>query len=252
MRRLVPLLLALTILAGCGGSSHSTAAKGPTLQTECGDLPKGLDAKPLWLNTPDGVRLYAATAGKGPKAVVLLHESGSNLCGWIPTMQWLQGNGIRTVAIDMRGAGRSGPGKPSTYFAYGHDIQAAVDEARAEGAKDIILMGASMGGAAELMYAPTIKDIAGVVSLSGELRLPDQKLDGIDAIPKLRAPLLAIGTREDGYFDAADSKKLYAAAGSTDKQAVEFPGALHGWDMLDAAPYRARVKKLLLAWLNRH
>jgi hypothetical protein len=243
---------ATALLAGCGGSSKSAAPQGPPLETECGDLPRGLDAKPIWLHTPDGVRIYAATAGKGAKAVVLLHESQANLCGWLPTMQWLQNNGIRAVAIDMRGAGRSGPGRPSAYFHYGLDMQAALDEARVEGSKDLFLMGASMGGAAALMYARALSGLAGVVSLSGELRLPEAQLDGIDAVPKLRAPLLTIGSRQDGYFDAADSRKLHRAAGSADKQAAVFPSSYHGWDLLDVAPYKARVQKLLLDWLERH
>ena len=248
--RLIPLLLTAALLAGCG--SASTAPKGPPLETECGDLPKGLDAKPIWLHTSDGVRLYAATAGKGAKAVVLLHESQANLCGWLPTMQWLEDNGLRAIAIDMRGAGRSGPGRPSAYFHSGQDMKAALDEARAEGSKDLVLIGASMGGAAALMYAPTLSGLAGVVSLSGEPKLPNAELDGIDAVPKLRAPLLTIGSRQDGYFDAADSRKLHQAAGSPDKQAAVFPGSYHGWDLIQTAPYEARAQKLLLAWLDRH
>ncbi|HEU5213202.1 MAG TPA: alpha/beta fold hydrolase [Gaiellaceae bacterium] len=252
MRRLLPVLLAATLLAGCGGSSHPTAQAGPPIQTECGDLPKGLVARSIWLHTSDGLRLYAATAGNGGKAVVLLHESQASLCGWLTTMKWLGDNGIRTVAIDMRGSGRSDPGKPSEYFDFRPDIEAALAEARAAGSKDLFLMGASLGGATTLMYAPTVSGLSGVVSLSGELRLPNYRLDGIDAVPKLRAPLLTIGSREDGYFDAADSRRLYRAAGSPDKQAAEFPGAFHGWDLLDVAPYRARVQHLLLGWLDRH
>ena len=252
VRFLVVAVAAAALLAGCGGSSKSAAPHGPPLETECGDLPKGLDARPIWLHTSDGVRLYAATAGKGAKAVVLLHESQANLCGWLPTMHWLQNNGIRAIAIDMRGAGRSGPGRPSADFHYGQDMQAALDDARAEGSKDLLLMGASMGGAAELMYAPALSGLAGVVSLSGELRLPNAQLDGVDAVPRLRAPLLTIGSRQDGYFDAADSRKLHQAAGSPDKGAAVFPGSYHGWDLLDVAPYKSRVQKLLLDWLQRH
>jgi alpha-beta hydrolase superfamily lysophospholipase len=252
MRRLLPLLFAAVLLAGCGSGSHSTAAQGPPLQTECGDLPKGLSVKPIWLHTADGVRLYAATAGTGTKAVLLLHESPADLCGWLPTMQWLEQNGMRAVAIDFRGAGRSGPGSRANFFRYGNDIRAGLAEAKAEGSTDLFLMGASFGGAAAMMYAPTIGNLAGVVSLSGELKLPNVQLDAIDAVPKLRAPLLTIGSREDGSFDAADSKTLHQAAGSSDKQAAIFPSSYHGWDLLDVAPYKAHVKKLLLTWLQAH
>jgi hypothetical protein len=30
-----------------------------------------------------------------------------------------------------------------------------------------------------------------------------------------------------------------------------FPGGYHGWDLLDVAPYRARVKALILGFITR-
>jgi len=123
-------LLAVLVLAGCGGGGSSpTADKGPSVQTECGDLPDGLAANPLWLRTSDGVRLYAASAGKGTKAVVLLHESPANLCGWLPTMNLLAKHGFRALAIDFRGFGRSTVDR-SAAISVQPDIQAGIDEAK--------------------------------------------------------------------------------------------------------------------------
>ena len=215
-------------------------------------MPKGLDAKPIWLHTSDGVRLYAATAGSGSKAVVLLHEFPADLCGWFPTMQVLADHGYRAIALDFRGSGRSGKPRLAIYLHLRPDIQAGIDEARAEGAKEVFLMGASLGGAAAMTHAPSLKGLAGVVSLSGELKLPNFALDAIDAVPRLRVPFLTMAARDDSSFDAADAHTLIRAVGSKDKRLVLFPGSRHGWDYIDPAPYKARARRILLDWLHAH
>jgi dienelactone hydrolase len=247
MTRLLPLLVLFVLLAGCGGGgTKSSADKGPSVATECGDLPDGLETHGLWLHTSDGVRLYAATTGDGKKAVVLLHESPANLCGWLDTMKLLADHGFRALAIDFRGWGRSTVDR-SKGLSVRPDIEAAVDEAKAEGSDEVFLMGASYGGAAELTYGPDV-GVDGIVSLSGELKLP--YLNAIGAVPRLKAPLLVLAGRTDGAANAADAHKLIQAAGSSDKRAEVFPGAYHGWALLDDAPYGPRAQKLVLDWLD--
>lgn len=252
MRYLVPVLVVL-VLAACGGSSHRLANGGaPSVATTCGSLPSGLSAATYFLHTGDRIRIYAAAAGDGSKAVVLLHESGgAGLCGWLPTMRWLARNGIRAIAINARGYPPSGMPSLASYHHYAQDIQAAVDAAHSLGAKDVFVMGASMGGAATVSEAPKLKDVAGVISLSGELSLPSSELDAIGAAPKIRVPFLFLGSEVDGYVLGSDARRLTRAVGSKDKQVHIFAGGYHGWDLLDVAPYRARVKSLLLGWLRQ-
>jgi alpha-beta hydrolase superfamily lysophospholipase len=251
MARIVLALLCSTLLlAGCGGGKpESTATPGPSLETECGDLPAGLHARAVWLRTSDGVRLYAATTGEGSKAVVLLHESPANLCGWLPTMHLFAKHGIRAVAVDFRGFGRSTVDRTKG-LSVRPDIQAAVDEAKEEGSSKVFLMGASYGGAAELTYAPDLENVDGVVSLSGELRLP--YLNAIGAVPRLHVPLLVLAGRDDGLANAADAHTLVRAAGSSDKRAAVYPGEYHGWALLDDAPYGPKAQRLVLHWLGAH
>jgi pimeloyl-ACP methyl ester carboxylesterase len=240
-------------LTGCGGSSHTPANGGaPSLATTCGALPAGLAASTYFLTTPDGVRIYAAAAGHGSTAVVLLHESGgAGLCGWLPTLRWLSANGIRPVAINFRGYPPSGTPSLANYHHYAQDIQAAVDAAHALGAKNVFVLGASMGGAATVAEAPSLKDVAGVISLSGELELPTLELDAIGAAPRITVPFLFVGSEADGYVLGSEARRLTRAVGSSDKQAHIFDGGYHGWDLLDVAPYRARVRSLLLGWLRQ-
>jgi alpha-beta hydrolase superfamily lysophospholipase len=251
VRYLVPVLAVLALTA-CGGASHELARSGaPTLARTCGSLPAGLAAPTYFLKTDDGVRIYAAATRSGSKAVVLLHESGgAGLCGWLPTMRWLSANGIRTVAINFRGYPPSGLPSLANYHHYAQDIQAAVDAAHTLGAAHVFVMGASMGGAATVAEAPRLKDVAGVISLSGELSLPTTELDAIGAAPRITMPFLFVGSEVDGYVPGPDARRLTRAVGSKDKQVHIFADGYHGWDLLDSAPYRARVKALILDWLR--
>jgi alpha-beta hydrolase superfamily lysophospholipase len=244
----------VVLLTACGGSSHELASRGaPSLASTCGTVPAGLGASTYFLKTSDGIRIYAAAAGEGSKALVLVHESGgAGLCGWLPTMRWLTRNGIRAVAIDLRGYPPSSTPSLAIYHHYAKDIQAAVDAAHTLGAKSVFVMGASLGGAATVAEAPKLDDVAGVISLSGELELPTAELDAIGAAPHITMPFLFVGSEADGYVLGSDARRLTRAVGSTDKQAHIFAGGYHGWDLLDVAPYRTRVKALILAWLANH
>ncbi len=251
MRYVLPIV-AVLVLTSCGGSSRTLATGGaPSLAYTCGALPAGLKASTYFLKTGDGVRIYAAATGGGSRAVVLVHESGgAGLCGWLPTMRWLSANGIRTVAINFRGYPPSGLPSLANYHHYAQDIQAAVDAAHTLGATHVFVMGASMGGAATVAEAPKLKDVAGVISLSGELSLPTSELDAIGAAPRITMPFLFVGSEVDGYVPGPDARRLTRAVGSRDKQVHIFAGGYHGWDLLGSAPYRAHVKALLLGWLR--
>jgi alpha-beta hydrolase superfamily lysophospholipase len=246
-------IVAVLVLTGCGGTSHKLANAGaPPLASTCGALPARLTASTYFLKTGDGVRIYAAAAGSGSKAIVLLHESGgAGLCGWLPTMRWLSASGFRTVALNLRGYPPSGSPALAIYHHYAQDIQAAVDAAHTLGADDVFVMGASLGGAATVAEAPALRDVAGVISLSGELELPTSELDAIGAAPKITVPFLFVGSEADGYVLGSEGRRLTRAVGSKDKQAHIFTGGYHGWDLLDAAPYRTRVKSLVLRWITQ-
>lgn len=252
MRYLVPVLVLATLTA-CGGSSHKLANGGaPSVATTCGTVPAGLSTSTYFLRASDGIRIYAAAAGSGSKAVVLVHESGgAGLCGWLPTMGWLSENGIRAVAINLRGYPPSGSPPLAIYHHYARDLQAAVDAAHELGAKNVFVLGASLGGAATVAEAPKLEKVAGVISLSGELELPTAELDAIGAAPHITVPFLFVGSEADGYVLGSEARRLERAVGSNDKQVHIFQGGFHGWDLLDVAPYRDHVRSLLLRWLTQ-
>jgi dienelactone hydrolase len=201
------------------------------------------------LHTTDGQRLYAVEAGSGETAVVLVPESPpGNVCGWLPYVASLQRAGFRVLTYDYRGTGGS-PVTAKRPYAFGRDLAAAVARVRADGADKVVAAGASFGGVVVMQHAGEL-DVDGVVSFSGETTLPEYHVQAIDAVPQLHAPLLIVGSRQDSYLPVSDARRLLARAGSADKQLLLYPGDQHGWDIVQRAPYAARARARVLAWLR--
>jgi alpha-beta hydrolase superfamily lysophospholipase len=206
-----------------------------------------VSGQPFWLTASDGARLYAIEAGSGPTTVVLAHQSPADLCGWLPYIPTLTKAGLRVLAFDFRNFGDSSRPAGRAASAYGRDLAAAVARARADGASRVFLVGASFGGAAALTYGPALR-LAGLISLSGEARL--QGMNALKAVRRLRAPLLIVGSKRDGFAPVREMLQLYRRAGSKDKRTAFYPGAFHGWSIVETAPYATRARSLILSWIR--
>ena len=97
-----------------------------------------------------------------------------------------------------------------------------------------------------------LKGLDGLINLSGEQRLPLRNLDAIDNLGKLRVPFLIVSSKDDGYLPVKQAEQLAQHSGSDDTELITYSGAYHGWDLLNVAPFRARVKSQLLLWLRDH
>jgi dienelactone hydrolase len=242
----------LAFLAGVAAAlctAANGAAEAPLpLRSACGST-AGLTARPLWLTASDGVRLYAIEAGEGPVGVVLAHQGRSDLCGELPYAKSLVGAGLRVLAFDFRGNGHSAlPAKDT--LAYRRDFVAAIGQLRADGATRIVLIGASMGGAAAVQNAGGLP-LAGVVSLSGT-RLWSGYGINRPGPSALRAPLLYVGSKDDWRAPLSEARSIVQRAGSRDKRGVFYPGSTHGWDLVQYAPFAAKTRALIVDWIRRH
>jgi alpha/beta superfamily hydrolase len=239
----------------CGLASAPTSAhdpKPPRLVDKCGDTPGARAARPFWLHAGDGQRLYAIGGGAGTTGVVLVPESPpGDVCGWLPYIATLEHAGLRVLSLDYRGTGDSPLTVRRDAYAFEQDLSAAVAELRAEGAKKVILAGASFGGAAVMAYAPSL-DVDAVISFSGETDLPAYHVDAIGAVRGLRVPLLIVDARHDPYLSIGDAQRLVRRAGAPDKRTMLFQGAWHGWEIVEDAPYARKARALILAWIRAH
>jgi dienelactone hydrolase len=250
------------VLAACGGQADeradtqaATSSTGtattppPSLTDACGSAP-GIEGRPLWLKTEDGIRLYAVEIGAGPIGIVLAHQAPASLCGWLPSMRALAAEGFRVLAFDFRSYGNSpSPPDADARLALGTDLAAAVARLRPSGAAKVFLIGASLGGAAAVQAGASLP-VDGIVSLSGTRFFPGYGVNDPDAVRRLRVPFLFVGSRKDSRVPVAEAMDVLRQIGSSDKRTRFYPGSWHGWGIVQDAPHAAEARELVVHWVR--
>ena len=243
-------LLTVALLAGCAGSSAdegAATAKGSVARPSASANPR-VPARQLDPNgfplaerpdcaadaggdfvratTSEGNGVAFLLIGTGTRGVVLAPQADGDICEWLPYAEEL-GSTYRVALFDWK--------EPRSEL----PVLAAAALRRA-GVRNVVLGGASQGGALAMSEAHRVRPRpAGVLSFGGELTLPPD-FDGRPGIRKWPGPLLALGSRHDGLFDSADARRLRALhPGPEDVLMV--PGDAHGVDLLDD-PSQARVR----------
>lgn len=189
--------------------------------------------------------------GKKPgsrTAVVLAHMSVGDLCQWVPYARALARQGFFVFPFDFRGHGASG-GRENHRRAAG-DVVAAVRAVRGLGARKVVVVGASLGGIAALVAAPSIRPaVDGVAAVSAPAAIAGQ-LNALPVVPRIRVPTLFVAAVEDRnppYDFAADAQTLYDATGTSEKRLEVEPGSLHGVFLVSGS---AAVRDLLRAFVR--
>jgi pimeloyl-ACP methyl ester carboxylesterase len=228
VRLLAAALLATGVLAGflltaCGGQS-STTATSATAET----LPAA--GRAVNFTTEDGVALDGHVFGSGQAGVVLAHMYPADETSWYATAERLAQEGYLVLTFDFRGYGESSGEKQIGLI--DRDVDAAIAAIRKEGAAEVVLAGASMGGTASLVAgdrAQALSSIrlAGIATLSAPVEF--RGLSAADAVPRIMVPLLFIAAEKDeGAAGARELEQL-----SSDKGELKIvPGSDHGTDLL--------------------
>jgi pimeloyl-ACP methyl ester carboxylesterase len=237
------------VLTGCGGSQRPTAPPLPSVEDRCGSFGESArDAGTFWFDAADGIRLDGAELGRGPRGVVLLHQSPSDLCEWADFGAKLAADGFHVLLVDLRGFGRS-RGAPIGRKGAEADVLGAFEELERRGAERIAVVGASYGGVHAVIGGAALgARAAGVASLSGELVLREggaDELNALAAAPRLRAPFLLLGSRRDRWLDEREARRLIEAVGSKRKTLVEFDGESHGIALVDLPRGEIRLTAFL-------
>jgi pimeloyl-ACP methyl ester carboxylesterase len=244
--------IAATACAAAAGLPLSppgnAAAAPPRLATACGS-DSGITAQALWLTTDDRVRLYAIEAGDGNTGVILAHQGRSNLCEELPYAKTLVAAGLRVLAFDFRNNGHSASPTRNA-LAYRRDFAAAIKQLRSGGARRVFLIGASMGGAAAVQNSGGLP-LAGVVSLSGTRLWSGFGINKPGPVA-LRAPFLYVGSKSDWRAPLKEARSIIRNVGSRDKRSLFYRGSLHGWQLVQDAPFAAKTRSLILAWVRDH
>jgi alpha-beta hydrolase superfamily lysophospholipase len=194
----------------------------------------------LHFRAADGTRLVGHRFGHGPTAVVLAHQYDGDVCEWAPYARRLASLGYTALAFDLRGFGLSQHRTGEALFRYDQDVVAAAKLARAQGATEVLLVGASIGANAVVVAGAEVKPpVDGVVSLSAPATF---RLDAVSAARRSTAPVLYVaGTIDEGGIYGQDAQALYRATASTDRAITLVPTAEHGVQLV-GHPGKARTQ----------
>jgi uncharacterized protein len=180
-----------------------------------------------WIETPDGERLHAWSAAETATGPTLIwsHGNAGNIASRADILLALASRGLRVVAYDYRGYGRS-TGSPSEGGVYRDALSVFDDQVRrGTPAGGIVCFGESLGGAVSLALA-TERPCAAVAVVSTFTRLADvgrhhygplgalagQRFDSLARVARLRAPLLVAHGDEDEIVPFELGERLFAAA----------------------------------------
>jgi pimeloyl-ACP methyl ester carboxylesterase len=193
---------------------------------------------------PGRDRLAALSTGTGRVAVVLAHQAGGSLCQWWPYARSLA-TGFRVVAFDFDGSGASRAGDDNDPG----EVAAVARWAVRHGARQVVLMGGSMGGAAVMVAAAHLNGpLAGVIDLSGPAVYSG--MDALAAARRVHVPVLfAYGVRDFSF--APDVLRVRAATASRDKPLVTVSDSTHGAALVDPGVGYATVREAVWRFLQR-
>ena len=190
--------------------------------------------------TEDSEDLWGSVFGAGEIAVILAHMRGRDQTSWFPFARFVAESGYKVLTFDFRGYGKSTGTKDTRMD---RDLEAAIAYMRAKGAKQVVLIGASMGGTTVIELASE-SQVQGVAALSPPAEFG--RINALTAVESMVIPLLLIVAENDSQY-YSDARKIESAAAATQFLLIE--GQQHGTNMI--AEHRNEIFANLLAFLDR-
>lgn len=206
--------------------------------------------RPVTIVAPDGTTLAAMFYETSPRpapAVVLVHMLGRSKDEWSVVAERLVDAGIASLAIDLRGHGRSA-GNGSELRAMVADVRAGLDWLAANPAirPDMLgVVGASLGASLAALAAAEAPSVRAVAMISPSLDYRGIRLDASVMRKIGTRPVWMAASTEDPYA-LRTVKELIAGATAREQRLSGVRG--HGTSLLWSDPELARA---LVDWLRR-
>jgi uncharacterized protein len=236
--RAISLLVVLVFLSAC---SSSTAAPVVTIPTST-PAPQTVE-----FTTPDGAKSTGTLYGSGD-TVVIFSVMGNCKRGWEEMAQLVAQNGMTALTHQWRGCSSSGSVDEVEIQKFVDDLRGAISFVRAQGAKKLILAGASLGGCASAKLAVESKaDGLIVIASPPEISQWGFKIDAADMNTKI--PKLFVSAENDDTVAIEKTRALFDLAAEPREWQV-YPGTAHGTDLFETqngGDLQKRVLDFILA-----
>ena len=180
--------------------------------------------------TPDGATLNGEVYGSGDTAVIF-SVMGNCDPGWREFAQLTAAQGMMSLTYLWRGCRASGSANEAEMKKFVDDLRGAIAFMRGQGAKKIILVGASLGGCASAKLTVE-SQVDGLVVVASPTEIPQwgfaiEAGDVASDIPKL-----FITAEADGTVPVEATQGLFNLAAEP-KEWQTYPGSAHGTEIFD-------------------
>jgi pimeloyl-ACP methyl ester carboxylesterase len=230
--------------AATSATSATTAVPGSAAPhpagTRCaGELVAGTQVR---FPTAGGTSVAGVVLGTGRTAVLLFHQTRSDVCQLAWYGNDLVKAGYQVLLVDFTGDGASDRGSATP----ADDVVAAAAFMHGRGVSRVVLVGASKGANAVVGAAPRVTPpVLAVVSLSPPVRFAG--VDALAAAAGIRVPILYAAARGDGQFPA-DAQQLHdATPAGPSRTLVLVDGTFHGVSLLRNVPLVRQTVDMVLA-----
>ena len=238
--RAVPLVIAVVLLAGCA-AAPPTSEPSPIVQT----LPKPPEAAPDPAAACDDAALVGdstyteaaggwfdtAIIGEGDTVAIFVPQARETYCGFADFAVLLADRGIRSILLNLCNVGATTCREGNVVTTGAEAVLAAADQARANGARRVVAVGASMGGTTVIAASEIAHDsgqLDAVASLSGPLRF--EGVNTLTGAADIVIPMFLAVSPGDRVVSPDQLTRLGEASASPDW--AQYSDAGHGWALL--------------------
>lgn len=202
--------------------------------------------------TSDGVNLQGTLYGSGTTAVILSTMGAQRQETWAPFAREIAARGYLVLTYNFRYWVSDTKMQDDLRDKAAEDLRAAVALARGQGAKQIVLVGASLGALASIKAAGDSQPAAVVVMAApfGPFpALPSLQVDATD-LQAIAAPKLFINTEHDEGGFTESTRKMFEVAPDP-KELHLYPGKAHGTDLF-ATDQADDLTRRLIEFIERN
>lgn len=215
-----------------------TAAPAPVIPTP----------GPVTFATADGTTLTGTLYGAGSTALILSNMGDNDPAAWEREAPLFAKEGYMVLTYSFRYPARTARFTATMAKQTVDDLQAAVAFVRAQGAKTIVLLGASLGGMATAKVAASIQPAAMVViSAPADLLEFDFQVSAAELVA-ITMPKLLIASEDDTIVPSAATQQMFDLAAEP-KEMVVYPGSAHGVQLF-ATNAAAELRQRLLTFVK--
>jgi pimeloyl-ACP methyl ester carboxylesterase len=243
------------VLAACGGATEPIdGSLTPPPSETLPPSPTPVPGEAVTFRTSDGVRIAGRLFGEGRVGVVLGHSIDGDQTEWWNFAEEVAAAGHTALAIDFRGycpGGEAGCSEDGSTRDAWRDLLAGATFLRERGVKELVLIGASMGGTASVIAAAEARPrVSGVITLSAPTDCCGIEVERA-IVGAIGVPMLFIAGRFDG--EAPRSARAFARWAGTSGEALILGTGEHGTDLFGLATPQVerRTTESILAFLEQ-